>query len=51
MNSGTYLFGITCQLRYASGHSTTTAYKEYAYMYGTDDKEAVNLDSFSRRST
>ena len=51
INSGTYLFGLTCQLRYASGHSTTTAYKEYAYMYGTDGQETVILDSFSRRST
>lgn len=53
MKSWTYLFWLACQLRYASGHSTTTAYKEYAYMYGTDDVVGnwIVLDSFSRRST
>ena len=53
MNTWTYLFWLACQLRYASGHSTSTAYKEYAYMYGTEDTISnwVALDSFSRRST
>jgi hypothetical protein len=53
MNTWTYLLGLSCQLRYASGHSTSPTYKEYAYMYGTDTTIAnwIVLDSFSRRST
>ena len=53
LNSWTYLLGIACQLRYASGHNTSTAYKEYAYLYGTDSgiDNWIPLDSFSRRST
>lgn len=53
MNSWTYLLGLTCQLRYASWHSTTTTYKEYAYMYATSGgvSDWLAMDTFSRRST
>jgi len=46
-----YFLNISCQLWYASGHSTSDSYKEYAFMYNTDWKTTRQLDLFSRRST
>lgn len=46
-----YFLNISCQLWYASGHSTINTYKEYAFLYNTDWTVVNQLDIFSRRST